>query len=55
MKHMLVHRLTPKQFREDQKSNKYNRTTYRGKVKITELLLSITKTPWAFEILNELE
>lgn len=57
MKHELVHRMTPQQFREDTNSalNKIEQIIGEKVIMYRAPAFSITKeTPWAFEILNEL-
>ena len=57
MKHELVHRMTPQQFREDTSSalNEIEQIIGEKVIMYRAPAFSITKqTPWAFEILNEL-
>jgi polysaccharide deacetylase family protein (PEP-CTERM system associated) len=57
MKHELVHRFTPKQFREDTQNalNAIENVIGEKVIMYRAPAFSITKeTPWAFEILNEL-
>lgn len=57
MKHELVHRMTPQQFREDTSSalNEIEKIIGEKVIMYRAPAFSITKqTPWAFEILNEL-